>query len=140
MAETAFDDWLLRENDKTCRDLGRTRRPFGPIRPGANKQSYQNCGLECCRQIINRVRQREGKQPVSEQLLLLYALRNGFAQGPLVSTQVPLASLRQFGGTTAGDRRDLLRTSALRQSCVGAPSNPRKQLATNAFKCASCPP
>lgn len=108
MAETPFDDWLLRENEQTCRNLGRTRRPIGPARPGANQQSYQNCGLECCRQIINRVRQREGKEPVSEQLLLIYALRQGLAQGPLLSSQVPVANWRQFGGTSAGDRRDLL--------------------------------
>lgn len=121
MADTPFDAWLRGENEQVCRDLRKTSA--SNRRRGLAQQSYENCGLECCRQIINRTFRRQGKQPVGEQLLLAYALRRGLTTGPAVIHGLAPGDFAQLGRTTAADIRELLEEFGISSSLCGLPEN-----------------
>jgi len=83
-SQKGFEPAIERDNRGVCRNLAQTRSPQGEWTAWAGGQSYQNCGLECCRQIINRVREGRREPPVSQEELLALAIK-----GDLLATSPP---------------------------------------------------
>lgn len=108
MAETPFEGWVRGESMAVCLGAQQTRKPLGENPASPLQQSYMNCGLEAIRQVINKVFEREGKRPVSQELLLLYALRKNLTVLPAVLAGNASTVLRQMGATTAYQQQQLL--------------------------------
>lgn len=68
---------------------------------GARHQSYNNCGLEAWRVVINLAREQSGEAPVSEDQLLRVAVTHGWAR--------EATTARESGGSTADGQVGLLR-------------------------------
>jgi uncharacterized Zn-binding protein involved in type VI secretion len=85
-------------SDAGCKALAAGRKG------GKAQQSYGNCGIEVSRQMINRARAARGEAPITEKELLLFAIHNGQAFGPLDS---PLQY--KVGASTAVQRLALLK-------------------------------
>lgn len=84
--------------DTACKALAAGRKS------GKSQQSYGNCGIEVSRQMINRARAARGEAPITERELLLFAIHNGQAFGPIDS---PLQY--KVGASTADQRVALLK-------------------------------
>src|SRR5207302_665173 len=72
------------------------------LQPNTPGQSYNNCGVESARQIINA----SGGAPVTQEGLLNHAMANGWADS------VP-GSLYQSGGTRPADRVAILQANGV---------------------------
>jgi hypothetical protein len=95
LAGTSGNPWAGLEECKKAR----TSRNPPPGSPSTNGQSYNNCGVESSRQVINRANNTN----VSQENLLTQAINNGNAAGtPGVAPSFP------DGGTTAAQRVNIL--------------------------------
>lgn len=108
MDKTPFDTWARGRSIEACKQLAQGRQPFGGGASYANQQSYQNCGLEAARQIINEVFSQQEKPPISQELLLFFALQYGFTPGPAVLSNMPSGSFSKLGATNLYDWPRLL--------------------------------
>jgi uncharacterized Zn-binding protein involved in type VI secretion len=96
------------EGDKNCKAMAAGREPpqgatYTPggtqIPPHHQEQSYGNCGVESCRQIIHRATGRT----LGQEELLYWAIDRGLATG----SRDP-AKLRDSGGTLPANQRRIL--------------------------------
>jgi len=84
---------------KDCCALAATRHTKGSVRQG-----YGNCGVECWRSTVNRVRASRGEPPLTEDEMLGRAIDLKAAAGPLDDK----ANQKTVGATIAPDRVRIL--------------------------------
>ncbi|ETR66854.1 MAG: hypothetical protein OMM_05453 [Candidatus Magnetoglobus multicellularis str. Araruama] len=75
---------------------------------GSTQQSYQNCGVESSRQIINRA----NNSNISENNLLNQAMNNGWASRA--------RNIADSGGTNVGTRTSILRANGVQSTTQAA--------------------
>lgn len=121
-SQKGFESAIEQDNRGVCQNLAQTRSPYGQWTSWADTQSYSNCAIECCRQIINHVRGRRRDRSIhQEELLLLAAEKNLLAREPgQVGAPMRPGAWAALGGASPKHWQGLLREFAIGSSLCDA--------------------
>lgn len=110
-SQHGFERAIEDDNRDVCGNLAQTRNPYGKWTSWADTQTYANCAIECCRQIINRVRHRRREQPIHQEQLLIVAADKGLLAGntPVLREGMRPGAWLGVGGSVPSDWLGLLR-------------------------------